>query len=201
MKHGMMTGMVLVLAMALGAGASAQTAAGAAQQKPAQAAAGPCFVDANGDGICDNFAAGGRFGRGMRGGFGRGMRGGVGAGFALGRNFASLIDVMARVTGQERTAVLEALRNGRTLAQIAEASGRSTQDLADAVLAERKTAVWQAVSDGRLTAQQAEQMMAWMKTRIELSMAGTWQPRGGGFGGLCPWGNWPAGSPMPKQVK
>jgi len=197
MTRTMMTGIVLVLALALGASASAQPAAGAAQQRPAQAAGGPAFVDANGDGICDNFAAGGRFGQGMRGGFGRGMRGGMG--LAFGPAGLSLIDIVARATGQDRTAVLQALQGGRTLAQVGEASGKSVRDLADAVLAERQAAVSQAVAAGRLTAQQADQMTAWMRTRVELSLAGTWQPRGRGF--------WPPGRfsqpavPAPQQVK
>ena len=114
---------------------------------------------------------------------------------AFGMNGASLVDVVARATGQDRVAVLEGLRSGRSLAQIGEASGKTVQDLADAVVAERKAVVDQAVAGGRLTREQADQMMAWMKTRIELSLAGGWQPRGGGFGGLCPWGNTTVGPP------
>ncbi|MDD5720793.1 MAG: hypothetical protein PHQ53_14005 [Candidatus Krumholzibacteria bacterium] len=199
MKRTIMTGMVLVLAMALWAGASAQTTTNAARQNQVQAAVGPRFVDANGDGICDNLALGGGFGRGMRGGFGRGMRGGAGAGLAFGQNGLSLVDSVARVTGQERAAVLQALQSGKTLAQIGEAAGRSAQDLVEGLLEERRATVSQAVSDGRLTAQQAEQLMAWMKTRLELSVQGRWQPGGGGFRGLCPWGAWPAGSPVQQQ--
>jgi hypothetical protein len=196
----------VILTLALGVGPLAQAPAGAAQQRPAQVPVGPRFADANGDGICDNLAAGGAFGRGMgggvgrgmRGGFGVGMRGGFGGGFAFGQTGASLIDVVARVTGQDRSVVLGALQNGKSLAQIGEASGKSAQDLVEAVMAERKNAVWQAVSNGRLTQQQADQMMAWMKTRIELNVAGTWQLRGGGVTGPCIWGS---GTAVPPATR
>jgi hypothetical protein len=196
----------VVVALAFGASVWAQSPAGAAQ-RPAQAAVGSRFVDANGDGVCDNYAIGGGgfgrgmgagYGRGMGAGFGRGMRGGSGAGLAFGPNGTSLVDLVARATGQERTAVLQALQSGRSLAQIGEASGRSVQDLVAAVLAERQNIVEQAVAGGRLTHQQADLMMASMRTRIELNLAGTWQPRGGGVGGLCPLGNQMVGSPASK---
>ena len=195
-----------VLVSALSASAWAQTATKPTQQKPAQTFAGPRFVDANGDGVCDNFAAGeglgrgmgGGFGRGMGGGFGRGMRGGLGGNFAFGQNGASLIDVAARLTGQAPSAVAEALRNGQSFAQISAASGKSAQDLVEAAMAERKTVVGQAVSQGRLTPQQADQVMALMRTRIESNLEGTWQPRGGGLGGLCPLNRWGAAPPAAR---
>jgi hypothetical protein len=164
----------VVCGLALGADARAQTAT---QQSSAQASGG--------------------FGRGMGGGFGRGMRGGFGGGFAFGRDGASLIEVVARVTGQQPAAVFAALQEGRTLAQVGEAAGKSPAELVEAVLAERKIIVSQAMSDGRLTQQQADQMMLWMKTHIEVNVQAAAQPRGrsGRFGGRCPWGKWTAALP------
>jgi hypothetical protein len=167
----------VVCGLAFCADASAQTATNRAPQASAQASGG--------------------FSRGMGGGFGRGMRGGFGGGLAFGRNGASLIEVVARVTGQEPAAVFAALQEGKTLAQVGEASGKSPAELVEAVLAERRIIVSQAVSDGRLTQQQADQMMPWMKTQIETNVQAASQPRGRGgrFGGRCPWANWTAGPP------
>ncbi len=81
-------------ALILGIGAMLVTATvAAAQGKPAAAAAqatgqttvGANFVDANGDGICDNFQAGRRgAGQGQRQGQGRGMGRGQGNGTHIG---------------------------------------------------------------------------------------------------------------------
>jgi hypothetical protein len=145
------------------------------------------------------------FGQGMRGGFGggfgRGMGGGFGGGFAFGPNGASLIQVVANVTGQQPAAVIAALQQGRTFAEIGKASGKSVEDLVEAVLAERRPIVGQAVSSGRFTQQQADQMMAWMKTQVELNIQGTWQPPGwggrrGGGGMWCPWFSATASPPV-----
>jgi hypothetical protein len=182
---------VLALVALATVGAFAQTAAKPAAQKPVQTAVGPNFVDANGDGICDNFAArGGRqgrgFGRGMGAGFGRRMGGGVAAGLAFGRNGESLIDVTARVTGLAPGDVITALREGRTFTQIAQAHGKSAQDLVQAAVTARQELLAKAVSDGRLTQEQAGQMMAQMKPHLEQGVSSEWQPRGRGFRGQCP---------------
>jgi hypothetical protein len=167
-------------------------------QAPAtqQAVRGPGarFIDANGDGVCDNFGAGGGFGRGAgrfgggpgAGGMGMGMGRGFGGGFAFGPSGNSLVDVVARTTGQDRTAVAAALNSGKSLAQIGQDAGKSVQDLVEAVMAERAPAVGQAVSSGRLTQAQADQLLTTMRSNVELNLTGEWQGRGRGMGGLCP---------------
>jgi hypothetical protein len=144
--------------------------------------------------------AGQAFGGGVGRGYGRGMGGGLG--LAFGPNGASLVQVLANVTGQQPAAVLASLRSGMTFTQVAEAAGRSRQQLVDAVLAERKPIVDQAVASGRLAQAQADQLMAWMKPHVEATVdtaqsngsAGA-SGRGAGFGrggggygrGMCPW--------------
>jgi hypothetical protein len=139
-------------------------------------------------------------GVGVGPGYGRGMGGGLG--LAFGPNGASLVQVLANVTGQQPAVVLGSLRSGMTFTQVAEAAGRSRQQLVDAVLAERKPIVDQAATNGRLTQEQADQLMAWMKPHVEATVD-TAQPagsgggfgRGAGFGrggggygrGMCPW--------------
>jgi hypothetical protein len=164
-------------------GAFAQPVTKAVAQKPRQGVAGPNFVDANGDGICDNFAAR-RGGQGR--GFGRGMGAGFGAGLAFGRNGQSLIDVTARVTGIAPGDVRAALRDGQTFARIAEGHGKSAQDLVQAALTARQEMLATAVSEGRLTQAQADQVIVQMKTRLEARVSSATQPRGRGFRGQCP---------------
>ncbi len=204
---------VLALVAVATAGVFAQTAAKPAAQKPAPVAVGPNFVDANGDGICDNFAAmGGRqgrgFGRGMGAGAGRGMgfgagRGmgfGAGAGLAFGPNGESLVDGAARVTGMTTGDVRAALADGRTFAQIVEEKGKTAADLVQSMLTSRQALVAKAVADGRLTQEQADLMMGQMKLHLEQRLSSAWQPlgRGRGFQGQCPFAGTAAAAPIKK---
>jgi hypothetical protein len=79
---------VLILGVALfvvlvAVNASAQNRP-AAPQKATQATVGANFVDANGDGICDNFQAGAGLGRGQGMGRGHGYGRGMGDGTRVG---------------------------------------------------------------------------------------------------------------------
>lgn len=188
MKRTMVVVAALVLASAVG---FAQTTPKAGQR--AQANNGPRFVDANGDGICDNVGTGGggRWGRGAgrgmgagqgAGAFGSGMGGRGGRGFAFGRNGGSLVAVTARVTGLPEADVLTALRGGKTFEQVAADHGKSAHDLVSTALAARQSALQAAVKDGRLTNEQADQMLARAKAMLEQHVSSPWQPRGRGFG-------------------
>ena len=73
MKRTLLIALAMVVAVA---------ASGYAQSAPKPAAVGPAFVDANGDGICDNFQTGNRMGNGQ--GQGKGKRGGYGPGDGTG---------------------------------------------------------------------------------------------------------------------
>ncbi|MBP1635779.1 MAG: hypothetical protein H6Q10_2353 [Acidobacteria bacterium] len=174
MKRAFLVGLAVI-------GLSAAAFAQAPQQRQqAQPQAGqatcPHFVDANGDGVCDN--AGQRQGR-----RGPGMGRGMGAGMAFGRHGLSLVDITAKVAGQDRDAVIAALREGKTFAQVAEAAGKSADDVKQAALTERKARLDEAVKAGRLTAEQADAIMALMTSRLDQQLAGTWPAghRRGGF--------------------
>jgi hypothetical protein len=163
MKHAILVG-IAVVGLAASGYAQAQKGQQAARQsgQAGQAAACSHFVDANGDGVCDNAGTRqGRRGPGMRG---RAMRGG--AGMAFGRGGQSLVDITAQVTGQERAAVVASLREGKTFAQVAEAAGKSADDLKQAALTARKVTLDEAVAAGRLTAKEAEAMITLMDARI-----------------------------------
>ena len=76
MKRALILSFGLLMVLAVATAASAQTQTTPAPQKRAGTAIGPNFIDANGDGICDNFQAGARAGQGGqkagRGGYGPG---------------------------------------------------------------------------------------------------------------------------------
>jgi hypothetical protein len=196
---------VMALVALATAGILAQTATRPAAQKPTPVTVGPNFVDANGDGICDNFVMrGGRqgrgFGRGMAAGTGRRMGGG--AGLAFGRNGESLVDVTARVTGMAAADVRAALGDGQTFAQIAEAHGKSAQDLMQSALTARQGLVDKAVADGRMTPEQAAQVMGQIKLNLEQCVSSSGQPRGRGpgrgFQGQCPMAGVVPAAPIKK---
>jgi hypothetical protein len=176
--------LVLAAAIALAAGTAAQ---GQQQsEKQEKAASCPCFVDADNDGVCDNRGFRGQ-GRRMRGrGMMRGTGAGGGAGMAFGPNGQSLVDITATVTGQEPQAVLQALKSGKTFAEIA---GSSLDALKQQVLSERQQAMSAAVSEGRLSQGQADAMVARMTEHLDARLEGA-PPlgRGPGRGFGRPWG-------------
>jgi hypothetical protein len=75
MTRALILGIGLLVVFTVVTAASAQTPTVPAPQNRAGTTVGPTFIDADGDGICDNFQAGRRAGRGMkpgRGGYGPG---------------------------------------------------------------------------------------------------------------------------------
>ncbi len=161
---------------------TAVSAQPAAQRGPGQGR-GPNFVDANGDGICDHFQAGGA-----------GRTGGPGGcrWCAFGGSGGSLVGIAAAKLGSTRADVVTALRSGKTFAQLMEANGKTSQDLVDAVVASRKAAVDRAVANNTLTAQAADDMIARMRTHVSEVVSQGWQPGGPGWGhhGRHHHGNW-----------
>jgi DNA-binding protein Fis len=124
--------------------------------------------------------------------------GGFGGGLAFGPNGASVIQVVAKATGQAPAAIIASLQQGKTFAQIGQAGGKSVEDLAEAILAERRPILEQAVAGGRMTQLQADQMMGWMRTNVEQNLNATWPQAGQGSrrGGMwCPWANPTANPP------
>ena len=65
------------------------------------------------------------------------------------------------------------LRNGQSLAEIAEAEGRSVEGLEQALLAAAKERLDQAVEDGRLTAAQRDELVERLESTIDAIVNGT----------------------------
>jgi flagellar hook-length control protein FliK len=119
---------------------------------------------------------------------------GAGPGFKHhrhGHHFADL-DAAADYLGITDEALRTSLREGSTLAEIAQEKGKSVDGLKAALVAAAKADLAQAVEDGRLTEARQTEILADLPSRIddlvdgELGPRGGHGPRGFGFGGPPP---------------
>lgn len=117
----------------------------------------------------------------MRGGHGM-MRGGHGMmrgshGMMRGDGEPMMFAV-AEVLGLEPDAFFDALRDGQTLAEIAEAQGAELDTVYDAIFAEAEVHMAELVEAGTITQEQADEHLTWMRENI----ANMPMFAGGGFG-------------------
>ena len=84
------------------------------------------------------------------GGFGDRMKGILFGGFTT----------AAEVIGIDTADLAQAVRDGKTIADVANENGVAPQTVIDALVAEMNTHIDQAVTDGRITAERAEEMKA-----------------------------------------
>jgi hypothetical protein len=96
------------------------------------------------------------------------------------------LETAASYLGLSETELLEQLRDGKTLAEIAKAEGKSVDGLVQALVADAKSKLDQAVKDGKLTQTQADELAKGLEERLtdlvngELPKMGL-GPRFGGF--------------------
>jgi len=111
-----------------------------------------------------------------------GLRGGHGYGH---EPYHHGLDTAATYLGLSEDALHEQLESGKTLAQIAQAQGKSVDGLIDAIVADEKQELTDAVAAGRLTQTQADEKLANLRDRVTNLVNGVkLQFRGGGrFGG------------------
>ena len=76
------------------------------------------------------------------------------------------LDAAATALGMEPDALKDALKEGRTLAQVAESQGVDVQVVIDALVAEGNARIDAAVANGRLGADEAEERKAQLAERI-----------------------------------
>jgi transposase-like protein len=97
-------------------------------------------------------------------------------------HFGAGLDVAAEAIGIESEALRTALRDGSTIAEVAEANDVEVPTVIGALVAASETRIDEAVSNGRLTEDQAAEIKANLPDRIEAMVNGE-RPLGGPGGG------------------
>lgn len=105
------------------------------------------------------------------------------------------LETVANVVGVEVEALAEALRDGQTIAEVADANGSSAQEVIDALVAEMNSKVDQAVEDGKLTSEKADEIRANAPERIESMVNGEFEGRRGPGGHHRGFGPGPGSDP------
>jgi hypothetical protein len=94
------------------------------------------------------------------------------------------LDTAASYLGLSDAQLKSELQSGKTLAQIAQAQGKSVDGLKQALLTDAKTHLDQALTDGKITAAQEQQMLNDLSSRLDDIVNGTLPPK-------PPWGGPP----------
>ena len=97
--------------------------------------------------------------------------GGHGPGRGFGHHFGGL-DVAASYLGVTEDNLRTELESGKTLAQVAQAHGKSVDGLVDALVADAKEHIDAAVAAGRLTQTQADDVLANIRERVTARVNG-----------------------------
>ena len=113
------------------------------------------------------------------GGHGPGGHGGPG-----GPGLREASAAVAKVLGLTEAELRTQLREGKTLAAIAEAEGVDVQEVIDAIVTEAKAHLAEEVAEGDLTQEQADERLATLTDRVneQVSTAGPLRGKGFGFG-------------------
>lgn len=100
--------------------------------------------------------------------------GGLGVGHFgdFGHMHVGNLDAAATYLGLDEAELRERLADGKTLADIAKAEGRSVDGLVRAMVAEAKTHLDDAVADGRLTRAQADELAQGIEERVRALVNG-----------------------------
>ncbi len=120
--------------------------------------------------------------------FGPGLFGGPGDHHGFGGHlfFGDKLTAAAEYLGLTQDELREALRDGQSLAEVAEAEGKSVDGLKQAILDEAKTSLDEAVADERFTREQADEILERLRESIDDIVNGTgaerWQFRFRGNG-------------------
>ncbi len=129
---------------------------------------------------------------------GQGFDGPWRKGWRFGRHFrwgADLISVAAEKLGMSRSELAQAIRDGQSIAEIAQEKGVDVQIIADAYVAKVEETLKQAVADGKLGQKMADWILEQVRERVPEWLEQKWtapfpgMPRGRGWGG--PFWDWP----------
>jgi len=100
------------------------------------------------------------------------------------RGFGGGSEVVTSLLGIEQDALREALMDGQTLAEVAEANGVAVDTLVDELVAEKNARLDEKVAEGAITAEEADERRAGIEERVTARVNGE-RPEGAGegFGG------------------
>lgn len=135
-------------------------------------------------------------GRGFGGGMGRGFGPGFGPGFGFQGGFGfhdsgSLISATASATGLSMQEVMTDLRNGQSLAQIAQNKGKTADDVIKAARAQLQDQLKQLVTKGTITQAQSDTLLSNFDQNASKMMNATTLGQQRGLGGRMPGGATP----------
>jgi polyhydroxyalkanoate synthesis regulator phasin len=122
------------------------------------------------DAVAEHLATQPFAGRPFGGGGGPG--GGPGGRFGRGERVLASVDVLTDVLGIDAEELRDQLREGSTIAEIAEASGVAVDAVVDALVTEAQERLDQAVEDGRLDADRAAELSAELTDRVTAHVNG-----------------------------
>jgi hypothetical protein len=120
-------------------------------------------------------------GYGPGGGSGPGGNG-PGYGRGMGGPQQSLVAVASDKLGMTQADLVTELRNGKTIAQVAESKQVAANTIVDAFVATRAEQLNTAVAAGRMTQAQADAMLATMRANVTARLSQPWSPQGNGPG-------------------
>ncbi len=103
---------------------------------------------------------------------------GMGRGGPRGRQGGLRLETLSETLGLTVEEVQEALADGQTVAELAEAQGVALADIVDALIAPMVERIQQAVDDGRITQEQADEQIAQMEEHMLEAL------ESGGMGGM-----------------
>lgn len=82
------------------------------------------------------------------------------------RHFGVILDIAAETIGIDRSALVDALQDGQTIAEVATANGSDAQTVIDALVTANQTKLDELVSEGSITAEEAAERAAAALERI-----------------------------------
>jgi len=94
----------------------------------------------------------------------------------------SLVSIAAKALGMTQLELVNVLRGGKTIADVAKEKGVALDTIVNAFVAERQTALSAAVTSGRFSQAQADTMLSFMKANVLAQLSKPFTAYGPWFG-------------------
>jgi uncharacterized protein (DUF433 family) len=90
-----------------------------------------------------------------------------------------MLDIVAEKLGLERDELVEQLKDGKTVAELADEKGVALDDIVDAIVEGAAERLAEAVADGKLTQEEADAKLAEMRDRLVDQLSQPFEPGDG----------------------